>query len=168
MALKGNSHEIKRILNGLPHFDGETKSFVETTVRFLSDSSNRDYIYSMFSPQEREEFLAAYEQSNRQIVSEYFDGRLETLFSADKEEKQKWTSDNPYMYEDIIKYFGEVSLMHQKNVIELQGQISKLEKAVLEVQKENISLKKRIERMLDTFHHPQKVFQYLRGRKKER
>ena len=39
-------------------------------------------------------------------------------------ELEKWTESNPYMYEDIIRYFGQIALLQQEEIEKLKAGVS--------------------------------------------
>lgn len=148
-SLKENALDIKRVLNGLPDFDSQTKKMVNEAIWICSDYSDACK-YNMFSPEERREFLQNFEQSNRLVATEYLHRESGTLFSEVQDELPKWTPDNPYMQEDIIRYFGEVTMLQQKKIMELQ-------EMVMDLKKENQRLNRRIDRITEAVKHPFKT-----------
>jgi len=103
-SLKGNTHEIKRILNGLPSPDAKGQSFFRRALLSFSQLSGRLYPVSMFSEEERRLFLEPYGKGNRKIAAEFFGE--EELFSQDGEETEKWRKGNPQMTDDIVRFAG--------------------------------------------------------------
>ena len=101
--LKGNTHEIKRILNGMQGLSKEESIFYHRVLMRYSDEIVETEKYSMFSATEIKEILEKYEDGNRKIAEQYIkDGK--PLFDNKIEELPKWEKNNQYMYEDMLRF----------------------------------------------------------------
>lgn len=111
-GLQGNTHEIKRVLNSLPEMlDADVNHFFRQTLLSISQTSAKEYQTSMLSAEETEEFMQKYEEGNQAIVREYFKEDGTELFHTEVTSLPKWTKDNPYMQDDLIRFVG-VSAIH--------------------------------------------------------
>ncbi|MEY8516631.1 hypothetical protein AALC25_06810 [Lachnospiraceae bacterium 29-84] len=108
-SLTKNYIEIKRILNELPGLDKKSNAWFRKHATDCSLDSGNDKKYHIFSKDEMEAFLAEYEEGNRKIAQEYLGS--DTLFDNTYRAEGKWSPDNPYMWEDTVKFFG--SIMNQ-------------------------------------------------------
>lgn len=126
LALEGNYHEIRRLLNGLPEMDEEAIRFVRQTMEKAVSLTDPDFRYSMFSPEEQRAFIEKYRESNRLVARDYLNKEGD-LFGDETDDLPKWTPDNPYMYRDIIQYFGEAVLEQQKTIRSLWEQLSQMD-----------------------------------------
>lgn len=152
-SLKGNSHEIKRIINGLPEYESIRK-VVNSSIQVCSEKSNPEYKYSMFSKEERIAFMKQFEESNHLLAKYYLADKNVEPFAIENQNLTKWKPDNPYMYEDIIRFFGEALIVQQE-------QISMLQKSVSELKKETQYLKQRMDRIVDTIKYPKNWLKYF-------
>lgn len=114
-SMNNNYAEIKRIMNGLlsEDFGQRTKEqkWLKKIVMDCVTEEKTQYKSSMFSEEERHEFMEGVEKSNRKIAREYM-GR-DQLFDDIKEQTQKlptWTPDNHLQYEDTVAFFGKALL----------------------------------------------------------
>jgi len=125
-GLTGNTHEIKRILNGLKGGNAVSQSFFRHALLSIADISEKNYPNSMFSREEAEEFLKAYEEGNRKVAQEYF-GEDE-LFDSSIKDLPKWERNNPYMADDIIRFIGMCCLQLLERQEQMQQEIDSLRK----------------------------------------
>ncbi|MGN0354604.1 MAG: hypothetical protein ACI4EI_05970 [Muricoprocola sp.] len=124
-SISGNRQEIQRIINTVLT---DNESAMQMTRRAAIQSEQKKDIhnnYSMFSESETKEILKKYEEGNRHIAKEYF-GMDGSLFHEDIPQQPVWSPDNPYMYEDIVRYFGSIVLEQQEKIEKLQKQIKEL------------------------------------------
>lgn len=134
-SLTLNLQEIKRIINNTPGYvGGGKKDILGKAVRLCAAGNNPDYPCSMFSVRELKKFLAAQKSGNDKIAQEYLH-RRGPLFDPTIKELDKWTENNPFMYEDIVRYFSQLALLQQ-------GEIEKLKETVSNQQKMLSSLLK--------------------------
>lgn len=104
VKLAGNTHEIQRVLNGMPGMDASYHSFFRQALLSYADQSGADYPCEMFSKEEAEAFMDKYKEENRQVSEEYFGG--EELFESGWKDVPKWEKENPYMQDDMIRFVG--------------------------------------------------------------
>ncbi len=125
-GLYGNTHEIKRILNGLPQMQeiGNQNFFREVLAK-CSELSKKNYPCEMFSKEEAQKFMAEYEEGNQRIVKEYLNENETALFHEEFKNVAKWEPDNPYMHEDIIRFIGICSICLANENDELRQEIKK-------------------------------------------
>ncbi|MCM1282893.1 MAG: aliphatic sulfonate ABC transporter substrate-binding protein [Muribaculaceae bacterium] len=145
-GLRGNTCEIKRVINKDEGFSAEEKAYLGNILRQLSDASERLYPSRMLSAQETREFLQNYENGNDYIANTYI-GDSRPLFSGQIEELPKWTPDNPCLTEDVIRFFSAVSIDLRRANLELQQQNEQL-------RRELSSQKKNLESFKNKLHHP--------------
>ncbi len=98
--LAGNTHEIQRVLNGMPGMNAAFHSFFRRALLSYADLSGEYYPCEMFSKAEAETFMKQYEEENREVSEEYFNG--EELFDMSWKDVPKWEKDNPQMQDDLI------------------------------------------------------------------
>lgn len=102
-GLSENNAEIKRIINKNTFFSKDENIYLSNFLRTLSEES-RSYPCRMLSAEETRVLLDKYSAGNAHIASEYIsDGK--PLFSDEIPDLPKWEKDNPYMTEDIIRFF---------------------------------------------------------------
>jgi hypothetical protein len=131
-GLHENTTEIKRILNKNKDFTMEEGTYFRNILLDLSVKAEAQRPRcSMLSAQEREELLKHFEADNTHIADTYVcDGK--PLFSDSIKDLPKWTSDNPYMLEDVIRFFSTVTIdlrrenqALQKDLITMRAQFEK-------------------------------------------
>lgn len=153
-SLTLNLQEIKRIVNNTPEYEGDDGDLFGKAIRRCAAGKNPDYPCSMFSVEELKAFLAKYEESNNKIAREYLH-REGPLFDMTIKELDKWTENNPYMYEDIIRYFTQVALLQQERIDKLQQvDIRKLKEGVA-------ANKARLNKITDMAKHPMKAAKHI-------
>ncbi|MCM1105439.1 MAG: aliphatic sulfonate ABC transporter substrate-binding protein [Blautia sp.] len=156
-GLRGNTCEIKRIINKDESFSTEEKTYLGNILRQLSDASDSLYPSSMLSVQETRELLQNYENGNDYIAKTYI-GDSRPLFSGQIEELPKWKPDNPCLTEDVIRFFSAVSIDLRRANLELQQQNEQLSREIA-------SQKKNLEAFKNKLRHP---LQTLLGRMSRR
>ncbi len=120
-SLNCNGQEIKRILNGL--FDAEdldTMRYIRNLVNESMGTLNKSDPYEYLSIEERKEFLSKFEEGNQSIAKEYLDKNDGKLFRDVTSKKEKWTPINPEMHEDIIRFFGTITIKQYKEIQQLK------------------------------------------------
>lgn len=110
-GLYGNTHEIKRVLNSFPQMASRPANrFFTERLREVSEISNREYPSDMMSKEETEAFLELYRADNKRIAEEYLGEKDTELFDYTVKELPKWQKDNPYMYDDLIRFAGVTAI----------------------------------------------------------
>lgn len=117
MGLYGNTHEIKRILNGIPQMkDGKWQMYFLDILQDCSEISKKQYLSEMMSKEEISEFLEAYRSGNQKVAEEYLHETGTDLFDYSVSDLPKWEKDNPYFIDDVVRVFGvAVAKLHQEN-----------------------------------------------------
>jgi hypothetical protein len=124
-SLQGNTIEIQRILNKDDTFTTKECIYLGKTLRRLAPEAGQRYACSMLSREETEELLHKFETGNDRVAKEYI-GDGKPLFSEGISDLPKWQPDNPYMTEDVIRFFAAVTIdLHRENE-KLRGEIQSL------------------------------------------
>lgn len=157
-SLEGNALEIMRILNSLPGLDAGQRRLCLGHLRTVTQMSGCHY--SVLSEEERSAFMSHFEAGNRHTAEEYI-GDGAPLFDTKPKELPKWEAQNPYMHEDLIRFFALESQARCKEIDALHTQIEALEQRLL-LCEEKLQLTR------DQLKHPIKtVGARLLGRKKK-
>ncbi len=125
VRLGGNTHEIQRVLNGMPEMNPAYHSFFRQALLSYADLSGAEYPCEMFSKEEAEAFMQQYEDENRQVSEMYFDG--EQLFDMSWKDIPKWEKDNPHMQDDLIRFVGACCMQLVEENNQLKKRVEKLE-----------------------------------------
>ena len=88
----------------------------------------------MFSVEEFIIFMGRYEKLNEAIAKDYLH-QEEPLFDMKRKEGERWTPENRFMYEDIVRFFGGVVIRQQRYIEALQKDINTLKESRLEAAK---------------------------------
>lgn len=146
-SLEGNALEIMRILNTIPALDAEKRLLYLENLRAITQIS--DYHCSMLSYEERKAFMSHFEKGNQHVAEEYIcDGN--PLFDTQPVQLPKWESVNPYMHEDLLRFFISVSQAHYEKTDALYTRIETLEKRVS-------SLEEKLQFTRNQLKHPVKT-----------
>lgn len=124
--LAGNTHEIQRVLNGMPGMNPSHHSFFRQALLSFADLSGGNYPCEMFSKEEAEAFMERYEEENRLVSEEFFDG--EELFEKGWKDIPKWEKDNPQMQDDMIRFVGACCMQLAEENRNLRSRVELLEK----------------------------------------
>lgn len=109
LGLKGNTNEIRRIINTLPGITAGDHLFFRKALLDFSPISAANYKSSVMSKEEKEAFLATCENGNREVAKLIF-GEDGPLFKMDEKELPKWEKENPYMLDDVIRLIGAITI----------------------------------------------------------
>lgn len=128
ISLSGNAPEIMRVLNGVSDFKGEDLKFMRQICHIISQDSTEKF--SMFSSKECKKFLRQYRKSNRNVAEKYLEEPGVDLFDHTIGDLPKWTPDNPYMQQDMIRFsaLGIISVRERNK--ELRKKYRKLKREV--------------------------------------
>lgn len=156
-GLSGNNAEIKRIINRESSFSKEENTFLTGFLKELSPESGERYPCSMLSGEETRTLLNKYAAGNARVASEYIKDRR-PLFSEDISDLPRWEKDNPYMTEDIIRFFSSVSISLRRENESLRQEIQELRQTIKDDQKNFRMFKSRLKHPFRTiwnrmFHH---------------
>ncbi|MBO5371956.1 MAG: hypothetical protein J6A75_04450 [Lachnospiraceae bacterium] len=132
LGLKGNTNEIKRIINTIPDISHKDHLFFRNILLGLSDISAQNYKCSVMSKEEKEELLADCKEGNREVAKLIFEEDGE-LFKNDDKELPKWEKDNPYMMDDVIRLVATTALELRKENQKLEEKIHRLEAEIREM-----------------------------------
>lgn len=114
-SLSENMTQIKRIINKDASFSKQELSYLGHIIRELSADSSSRYPCSMLSADETRAFLERFAVENERVATDYIKDD-KPLFSDEIKDLPKWQEDNPYMLEDLIRYFSAVSVsLHREN-----------------------------------------------------
>lgn len=106
VSITNNVTAIARELNRTPGITKQQCNRLEPYLREVSElESNRKRQYSMLSAEEARAVVEPYDESNARVAAEYIgDGR--PLFDDVYNNGDKWSSDNPYLLKDTIRFMG--------------------------------------------------------------
>lgn len=153
--LKGNAIEVKRVINTIPELTRPDNQFFRSVALADTKVAGEQYPCAMFSAEEACAYVQRFEESNRRVVEEYLkDGR--PLFSDKYPDLPKWEADNPYLYEDIIRFMAIADRKLLRRVTELEGdsrqkgkKLKELSGRALELEKQNQKLQAQNQRLED-------------------
>lgn len=148
-GLQGNIIEIKRIINKDKDFTQEEVFYLEDILRPLSNEAGKRYPSSMLSQDEIRKLLDIFKEENDRVAEEYIqDGK--PLFSDKIKDLPKWQANNPYMYEDMIRFFSAVAIDLRRENMELRDEIKELRAMIKDDQQDLRTFKRKL-------HHPIKT-----------
>lgn len=125
-GLKGNTNEIRRIINTLPGISDRDHAFFRDMLIKLSGISGRNYPCAEMSGEEKEELMSQFAAGNREVARLIY-GDDRDLFEPDDNELPKWEKDNPYMIDDVIRLVAVTSMQLREENMELKECIKRLE-----------------------------------------
>ena len=130
-SLTGNGQEILRIINTILPDDVGTRVLVRESAQDCENYKDPQDNFVMFSEEEFNEFMGRYEKWNKALAKDYLD-QDEPLFDMKRKEGERWTPDNRFMYEDIVRFFGGVVIRQQRHIENLERDITTLKDSRLE------------------------------------
>ena len=107
-SLSPNMLAIKRAVNASPNHTRAGDAVFRRAAVLCSAEPGEAPATSLFSPQEAQAFLACYEEGNARVAQEYLH-REGPLFSTQVSQVQKWQADNPWLLDDVVRYFLQVN-----------------------------------------------------------
>lgn len=139
--------EIKRVLNNLQDTSQKNSPMSEFFERIAVQCTQKRIENdvppsSMFSEEERKQFLDRFAQHNELIRKSYFPEK-ETLFSENRDDNVCWDKQSEKMLDSIILYFGEVVWEQQTEIDSLKAELKEFKKEVREA-----SYRQKIKRLL--------------------
>lgn len=146
-SLEGNALEIMRILNTLPDLDAVQRLLCLRHLRKVTEISGSRF--SMLSGEERREFMSHFEEGNRHVADEYI-GDGAPLFETEPVELPKWEAVNPYMHEDLIRFFALESKARCEDIDALHQQIEALEQRLLQCEEKLLLTRNQLKHPLKT------------------
>lgn len=156
-GLSNNNAEIKRIINNDSTFSKDENIYLTNFLTALSAESGKRYPCSMLSVKETQNLINKYAAGNAQVAKEYI-GDGKPLFTSDIPDLPRWEKDNPYMTEDIIRFFSSVSIGLRRENESLRQEIKDLRQTIKDEQKNFRMFKSRLRHPFRTiwnrmFHH---------------
>lgn len=137
-GLSCNNVEIKRIINKESSFTIEEISYLGSFLRNLSVESSERYPCSMLSREEAQKLMDRYAAGNARIAEEYIGDGL-PLFSDEIPDLPKWEKDNPYMTDDLVRFFSAVAIDLRRENESIRRELEALQRTVQE-EKKNLRL----------------------------
>lgn len=142
IGLYGNMHELKRVLNGIPQMqDKPMQDFIMARLRDCSEISAKNYPCEMLSKEEIADFLGIFEEGNRNVAEKYLHEPGEELFDNTIEDLPKWEKENPYMFDDLVRFLGVTSIFLHKENQKLREDIKGIKK-IKNINKKDSGMKK--------------------------
>ena len=139
-SLSENMAQIKRIINKDLTFSKEENAYLGQFLRDLSPESGKQYPCSMLSVDETRAFLEQFAEENKRVVTDYIrDGK--PLFSDEIRDLPKWQAENPYMLEDLIRFFASVSIDLRRENEHLKTELSDTHDELTQLRDELADLK---------------------------
>lgn len=144
LSLNGNTHEFKRVLNGLEQMeDKDANIFMMNRLREFSEVSAKQYPCELLSKEEAENFLKQYEEGNRRIAREYLQEPDGELFDSTVRDLPKWQKDNPYVADDLTRLIGVTGIRLYQELRSLRQEVRDLKKEINDLKKNEIGGLKR-------------------------
>lgn len=138
-SLSENMAQIKRFINKDQTFSTEENAYLVQFLRALSPESSALYPCSMLSVDETRALLDQFAEENARVANDYI-GDGKPLFSNEIKELPKWDADNPYMTEDLVRFFSAVCVnLHRENEL-LNVQLAETQKELAQLKKELTTL----------------------------
>lgn len=125
LGLCGNFIEIKRIVNSVPEYQ-ELSDFMAFPLRRANNQQVLDGAIpkmTMFSPEERAEFMAQFEESNRKVAREYLQREDGTLFHQTSDNIPQWAVNQDTIYRDMIAFMTQLICEQEKRMSRLEQEI---------------------------------------------
>ena len=121
-----------RIANGVADFNDADRAFIRK-ILYANCENSKEYKYSMFSKKENKQFLSKFKSSNRRVAAEYLGEPDRDLFDPAIADLPKWTPDNPYMMEDLIRFTAiGMSFLRRENC-KFQEECRKMQRQIDEM-----------------------------------
>ena len=144
LTISCNACEIKRIINELPDHDKETLPFVRKVTEQYVGTNPSEEKSEWFSLEERKKFLEKYKDCNEKIAREFLHREDGRLFSDAMKESPKWQKNNPNMLWDVIRFFGEMNLLQQKEIEALRQENKNRMEEIRELKNADRELKREL------------------------
>ena len=106
LNLPGNTHEFKRILNGVNDLSDDDLKFMRGILEKCAGPSKEAYPCAMLSKDESKKIISKYKKSNRRVAKEYLGESFSDLFDTNITDLPKWTENNPFMQQDMIRFMA--------------------------------------------------------------
>lgn len=142
-SLSENMAQIKRIINKDLSFSKEENAYLGQFLRDLSPESGKQYPCSMLSAEETRAFVEQFTIENERVVTDYIRDD-QPLFSDEIKDLEKWQENNPYMPEDLIRFFSSVSIDLYRENEHLKTELSDTQKDLEQLRHELSDLKESV------------------------
>jgi hypothetical protein len=153
LSLQGNTIEIQRIINKDDTLTTNECVYLGKNLRRLAPESGERYSFSALSHEETENLLQKFEAGNAYVAKEYI-GDGKPLFSEEISDLPKWQPDNPYMTEDIIRFFAAVTIDLHRETESLHQENKRLLRENERLRQDVSSLRKDLRTFKDKLKHP--------------
>jgi predicted RNase H-like nuclease (RuvC/YqgF family) len=107
----------------------------------------------MLSREETMELLQKFETGNARVAKEYI-GDGKPLFSEEISDLPKWQPDNPYMTEDVIRFFAAVTIDLHRETESLHQENKRLLRENERLRQDVSSLRKDLRTFKDKLKYP--------------
>lgn len=144
-SLSENTVEIKRIINKENSLTQDENRYLYRFLRQVSLDSSSAYPCSMLDAAEADAILDRFSDENARVAAEYIrDG--EPLFTEQRRDLAKWTPDNPFLREDIIRFFSlaVVELHRENEQLKSELESQQLLRSIVDQKTEIASLKQQL------------------------
>ena len=134
VRLPNNAVEIKRIANPLFYKKDENYDFYCDAIsdafgmELMKDRPRADT--TMFSPQQREEFMARYNEGNAYVAREYLDRDDGILFEDDPNTLPEWKYDDKEMMEDTVRILAAADTYIFRQQEEMTRKLAQINEAL--------------------------------------
>ena len=149
-SITGNSQEIRRIMNTILPREGKERSAVRHYAEDVEALKSKGNNYIMLSEADSNQFMKAYDEGNKDIAKTYLNS-TEPLFRKGVKPGNVWKRENPFMIEDVIRFFGLIYMDQAKEIWELQDKIKRMEESKEEAirMSENVGYEQLLEKFTD-------------------
>lgn len=127
-SLTANFVEIKRIFNSIPGgpvFISSISDVLDIGKKYALMNEEIVHAPSFLSREERLAIIEKYHEGNTMLAKEFL-GR-DTLFDETIEDNDKYGVDRETIYEDIIKFFGMISIRQHEEIERIKEALYKFE-----------------------------------------
>ena len=114
-SLTPNFQLFLSAVNASPHHTRVGTDVFRQAAEHCSAQPGPAQRMEMFSAEEACAFMARYEQGNERIAAEYLH-RSGPLFAMDFPEVTKWTAANPWLHDDLLRYFRCVNRLQNEQL----------------------------------------------------
>ena len=122
-SLTANSQEIRRVINTILPDEDSTRSFLRKISEECERVKSPDNVFEMLTEDQADSFMKKYAKGNAAIAREYLGLENDELFSHKSRAATRWTPQNDFMHEDIIRFFGLIAVAQKKEIDELKEQL---------------------------------------------
>lgn len=164
-SLSENTVEIKRIINKETSFSQDENRYLNHFLRVISTDPSAAYPCSMLSKEESMAILDQFFDENTRVAQDYIrDGK--PLFNNPPGDLPKWTPDNPYLREDLIRFFSLATIDLKRENTQLRSDLSDLQNSVEDMKKELDDVQKKMAALQKTTKKNHEQFLALKDKLK--